>query len=111
MENITRNIGTNTRGGKNLRRVWIEGKSLANESWNKGTRYKRIETANGWELVRDDNGPLKIAGGDNRPVIDLCGAYVGKTLAGFEKVTVRITANKIVIQGASCAALLIQLAA
>ena len=107
MKEITRNIGTN-RGN---RRVWIEGKSLANESWNKGTRYKRIETANGWELVRDDNGPLKIAGGDNRPVIDLCGGYVGKTLAGFDKVSVKITANKIVIQGAACAALLIQLAA
>ena len=107
MKEITRNIGSN-RGNS---RVWIEGKSLANESWNKGTRYKRIETANGWELVRDDNGPLKIAGGDNRPVIDLCGAYVGKTLAGFEKVTVKITANKITIQGTAALALLIQLAA
>tara|TARA_R100001530_G_C4218651_1_gene129357 strand:+ start:260 stop:583 length:324 start_codon:yes stop_codon:yes gene_type:complete len=107
MKEITRNIGTN-RGN---RRVWIEGKSLANEAWNKGVRYKRIETANGWELVRDDNGPLKIAGGDSRPVIDLCGGYVGKTLQGFDKVSVKITANKIVIQGAACAALLIQLAA
>ena len=107
MKEITRNIGSN----RGKPRVWIEGKSLANEAWNKGVRYKRIDTVNGWELVRDDKGPLKIAGGDNRPVIDLCGAYVGKTLAGFEKVTVRITANKIVIQGASCAALLIQLAA
>ena len=107
MKEITRNIGSN----RGKPRVWIEGKSLANEAWNKGVRYKRIDTVNGWELVRDDKGPLKIAGGDNRPVIDLCGAYVGKTLSGFEKVTVKITANKIVIQGASCAALLIQLAA
>jgi len=44
-------------------------------------------------------------------VIDLCGAYVGKALNGFEKVSVVITAEKIVIKGAACAALLIQLAA
>ena len=61
--------------------------------------------------MRDDNGPLKIAGGENRPVIDLCGAYVGKALNGFEKVSVVITAEKIVIKGAACASMLIQLAA
>ena len=107
MIKINRNIGHN-RGN---RRVWIEGKSLANENWNKGTRYTKKETANGFELVRDDNGPLKIAGGENRPVIDLCGAYVGKALNGFEKVSVVITAEKIVIKGAACASMLIQLAA
>lgn len=107
MTNIQRNIGNN-RGN---RRVWIEGKSLANENWHKGTRYTKQITATGFELVRDDNGALKIAGGENRPVIDLCGAYVGKALNGFEKVSVVITAEKIVIKGAACAALLIQLAA
>ena len=107
MIKINRNIGNN-RGN---RRVWIEGKSLTNENWNKGTRYTKQITATGFELVRDDNGPLKIAGGENRPVIDLCGAYVGKALNGFEKVSVVITAEKIIIKGAACAALLIQLAA
>ena len=110
MIKINRNIGHN-RGN---RRVWIEGKSLANENWNKGTRYTKQITETGQArivLVRDDNGPLKIAGGENRPVIDLCGAYVGKALNGFEKVAVIITAEKIIIKGAACAALLIQLAA
>ena len=40
-----------------------------------------------------------------RPVFDLCGAYVGKALAGFDKVSVTITKSTITITGKSAAVL------
>ena len=83
--NITRNIGSN-RGN---RRVWIEGKSLEQLGWTKGVRYTR----------KTDKS------GEGRPVLDLCGAYVGKALDGFNEVSVSITANKITITGKAAAIL------
>ena len=108
MENtITRNIGEN----RNNRRVWLEGKYLADAGWNKGTRYQREQTADGFILTKMDGGKLKIAGGENRPVIDICGGYVAKALQGFEKVSVTIASDKITIKGASAISALLTLAA
>lgn len=98
---ITRLIGSN-RGN---RRVWIEGKSLESLGWTKGVKYSRTTTGKGFVLSRDTEGKLRVAGGDNRPVLDLCGAYVGKALAGFDKVSVTITKSKITITGKSAAVL------
>lgn len=107
MNEIQRNIGEN----RGKRRVWIEGKSLTDGGWVKGVTYSREETADGFVLTRKENGPLKIAGGENRPVIDMCGGYVAKVLDGYEKVSVKIEANKITITGANAAAMFLALAA
>tara|TARA_R100001443_G_scaffold94656_1_gene101179 strand:- start:21 stop:419 length:399 start_codon:yes stop_codon:yes gene_type:complete len=98
---ITRNIGSN-RGN---RRVWIEGKSLEQLGWTKGVRYTRKTDGAGFTLERDESGKLKVAGGEGRPVLDLCGAYVGKALDGYNEVSVTITANKISITGKAAAIL------
>ena len=76
MTKINRNIGTNRGRG----RVWIENrpnskeKPLTENGWLKGVRYKRTVKGKGFELLRDKDGPLKVAGGPGRPVIDICGA-------------------------------------
>ena len=102
----TRQIGSN-RGN---RRVWIEGtgafKQLEALGWTKGVTYSRETTANGFTITRDDAGKLRVAGSAGRPVFDLCGAYVGKALAGFEQVSVTITKTKITITGKTAAVLL-----
>jgi len=105
---IERNIGTN----RGLRRVWIENranskqKPLTENGWLKGVRYTRTDKANGFELVRDKGGDLKVAGAPDRPVLDICGIFVGKVLEGFDKVTIKITKDKIKITGTTAAALL-----
>jgi hypothetical protein len=50
-------------------------------------------------LKMPNKGKLKIAGGEDRPVIDLNGKYVTKTFKGYEKVSVRITESSITISG------------
>ena len=101
----TRQIGSN-RGN---RRVWIEGtgafKQLEALGWTKGVTYSRETTANGFTITRDDCGKLRVAGSAGRPVFDLCGAYVGKALAGCSEVAVTVTSKTITITGKSAAVL------
>ena len=104
METKSLNIGTN----RGKRRVWVEGKALERLGWVKGVTYTRkaLLLESGFTLTRDNAGPLRVAGGEGRPVLDLCGNYVAAALEGFEKVTVTITANKITITGKAAALLL-----
>ena len=98
---ITRYIGSN----RENKRVWIEGKSLEELGWTKGVRYTRKTDKSGFTLERDESGKLKVAGGEGRPVLDICGKYVTKALEGFDQVSVTITANKISITGKAAAIL------
>ena len=99
MKIISRKIGSN-RGNK---RIWIEGKSLTEYGWVKGTLYvKDIYEDGTIYLQKNDYAKktLKIAGGEDRPVIDLNGKYVTAAFKGCEKVRVRITEASITISGA-----------
>ena len=100
MTKIKRNIGSNRGRG----RVWIEKKPLSENGWLKGVRYKRISVfadsrGQGFDLLRDKAGPLKVAGGPGRPVIDICGAFVDTVLDGFDTVEISISSKKISIRG------------
>ena len=117
METKTLNIGINKRKnakGETVlkRRVWLEGKALEKLGWVKGVTYTRKNQLleDGFTLTKDSAGELKVAGGEGRPVLDLCGKYVEKALGaigdGYEKVTVTITANKITITGKAAALML-----
>lgn len=113
METKTVNIGVNKRTNSKgavieKRRVWLEGKALEKLGWVKGVTYSRKAQLleEGFILTKDNAGPLKVAGGNGRPVLDLCGNYVAAALEGFDKVTVTITANKITITGKAAAILL-----
>lgn len=98
MKIISRKIGSN-RGES---RIWIEGKALTEYGWVKGTQYiKAVHFGATITLGKSFQGKLKIAGGEDRPVIDLNGKYVTKTFKGFEKVRVRITESSITISGAA----------
>ena len=117
METKTLNIGVNKRKnakGETVlkRRVWLEGKALERLGWVKGVTYTRKDQllGNGFTLTKNSAGDLKVAGGEGRPVLDLCGKYVEKALGaigdGYEKVTVTITANNITITGKAAALVL-----
>ena len=103
MKKIYRKIGSN-RGES---RIWIEGKALTEFDWNKGQLYvKEVHecTPAGHlaeiKLFKDStNGKLKIAGGVDRPVIDLCGKYVTNTFKGYEKIFINIFHDAIIIRG------------
>ena len=103
MKIISRKLGSN----RGERRIWIEGKALTEYDWNKGQLYvKEVHecTPAGHlaeiKLFKDStNGKFKIAGGVDRPVIDLNGKYVTKTFRGYEKVSVKIYHDAITING------------
>jgi len=97
MKIISRKLGSN----RGERRIWIEGKSLTEYGWVKGTLYhKSIYPCGTIYLLKMPNkGKFKIAGAEDRPVIDLNGKYVTATFKGFEKVSVRITELSITISG------------
>ena len=101
METKTLNVGTN----RGKRRVWVEGKALERLGWVKGVKYtrKELQLESGFTLTRDNAGSLKVAGGEGRPVLDLCGNYVesalGSITEGYKEVSVKITEKKIVITG------------
>ena len=93
---ITRKIGVNR--GKN--RIWIEGNSLTDFDWLKGVTYKKEVSTGLMVLEKTPKGQLKVAGGEGRPVLDLCGLYVNANFEGFESVTIEISKAAIVIEGA-----------
>lgn len=96
MKIISRKIGSN----RGERRIWIEGKTLSEYGWVKGTPYvKKVYEDGTIALGKSFQGKFKIAGGEDRPVIDLNGKYVTATFKGFEKVSVRITESSITISG------------
>ena len=117
METKTVKIGVNKRTNSKgdviaKRRVWLEGKTLERLGWVKGVTYSRKNQLleDGFILTKDSAGDLRVAGGDNRPVLDLCGNYIAAALGtiedGFKEVTVTITAKRITITGKAAALLL-----
>jgi len=104
MKIISRKIGSN-RGNS---RIWVEGKSLTEYGWVKGTQYiKQVYVERVGApfpeaciiLGKSFQGKFKVAGGKDRPVIDLNGKYVTASFKGCEKVTVVITEASITISG------------
>lgn len=108
---ITRKIGNNR--GKT--RLWIEGDALQKAGWTRGTRY-RVEFNRGEVVyIADPEGPRKVAGTEERPIIDtntdkLKDALetdgktadkgtVCKIITGAQRITVRLAA--VVLAGIS----------
>ena len=91
---VKRKIGFN-RGDQ--RRIWLEGKTLLNFGWTRGTTYERKVNGKGWILVRSSKATLKVAGSETRPVIDICGKYVGQVAEGCDHALVTITKKQIFI--------------
>ena len=103
---VTRKIGTN----KNKARIWLEGMVLASQKWGKGTRFN-AEFKNG-EVVytKDENGARKVAGTEERPIIDTNTDKLTDSLSKADKramkgsnVKVSATPTRIVITLASVA--------
>ena len=60
-------------------RIWIEGKRLVASGFVRGARYQRIVVPECITLTLDDEGTYKVSGKDEKPIIDITGAYVAHT--------------------------------
>lgn len=58
------------------RKVWIEGKRLTEQGFTVGTRYRRTEDGNTLTLTKDPDGPLKVSGKGDKPIIDISGSII-----------------------------------
>jgi hypothetical protein len=92
-----RKIGTN-RGAS---RLWIEGKHLVDAGFLRGTMWTLTETATGLIITADPNGKRKVSRKGERPVIDICGASLGKLASGFDRAQLTYRAGKgvIIVEG------------
>ncbi len=58
------------------RKIWIEGKRLTEAGFHVATRYRREESNGTLTLTADENGPLKVSGKSDKPIIDTSGSIV-----------------------------------
>lgn len=89
-------IGSNR--GKD--RIWIEGQCLLSMGWTKGTRFNCEFQQNRIVYTRTEEGKRKVAGTDQRPIIDTNTDKIRQTLGDFDYVHVHIQKNVIVISPA-----------
>jgi len=62
---------------KGNKRIWIEGKILINAGFTSGMTFAKSITDDAVILSFTDDKPQhKIAGTEQRPIIDLCGKYL-----------------------------------
>lgn len=73
-------VGQN-RGNK---RIWIEGQVFKDISVTRGSRYSRTIKNKYLELAFDGEGPLTVAGTEDRPIIDMCGKWVSEFVGEFK---------------------------
>lgn len=69
---ITRRIGSN----RGRARLWIEGQHLQAAGLPHGTLWTLTATDTGLTIAADPNGKRRIAGGPQRPIVDLVGRSV-----------------------------------
>lgn len=63
----TRKIGNN----RGKLRLWLEGAILKDNGFNKGDKYSLVDLNNAYLVVLDPDGKRKIAGTEDRPIIDI----------------------------------------
>lgn len=62
----SRKIGSN----KGKARVWLEGACLADAGWTRGDRFSVVMQSGRIVYRRDSAGARRVAGADDRPIID-----------------------------------------
>jgi DNA (cytosine-5)-methyltransferase 1 len=79
----TRNIGMN----KGKRRIWLQNGELTDNGIHHGMRFDAVPSGNVLEIIINPEGKRKIAGGPDRPIIDMAGKIVtdafGDDVASF----------------------------
>ena len=86
-------IGSN----RNAARVWIEGKRLLKMGWKKGDRFSATFNKNGIAYVKDPEGPRKVAGTEERPIIDTNTNLMTSFITAGEMATIKIYEDSIFI--------------
>ena len=85
MTTFNTKLGTNKLVPKS--RIWIEGKRLIDAGFTVGKTYYRTAFANAIRLTLHDDGPYKVSGKGEKPIIDITGKVVTERFTG-EEVTV-----------------------
>ncbi len=78
-------IRTKSRNGVTKPHFWIEGKRLESAGFVAGARYNTVTNldsaiSGGFRLVLDPNGKKKVSGTVGRPIIDIVGRDLTKSL-------------------------------
>ncbi len=81
---MERKIGRN----RGKPRLWLEGKYLEIAGLPYGSRWNLVPQADGFDIVRADDGKRKIAGTASRPIIDISGPRSLGAVAECATVTV-----------------------
>jgi DNA (cytosine-5)-methyltransferase 1 len=97
--NVERKAGLN----KGVRRVWLEGKELADAGFVRHARYDVVflQPA-GISLTLNPNGKRAVSGkqkadGSWHPIIDITGAKVADSILDSERINVRFSAGVILV--------------
>lgn len=85
-QEITTKLGTNK--GAPRSRVWIEGARLTAAGFTVGARYHRTAFENAIRLQLHADGPYKVSGKGEHPIIDITGKVVTERFTGSH---VRVT--------------------
>tara|TARA_R100000329_G_scaffold39887_2_gene37321 strand:+ start:629 stop:970 length:342 start_codon:yes stop_codon:yes gene_type:complete len=73
-------IRAKSRKGVTKPHFWIEGKRLEAAGFVSGARYNTITSHAGFALMLDPNGKKKVSGNVGRPIIDIVGRDLTKSL-------------------------------
>ena len=73
-------LGTNKKVPKS--RIWIEGKRLIDAGFTVGARYHRTCFQSAIRLTLNADGPYKVSGKGDKPIIDITGKVVTDRFRG-----------------------------
>ena len=82
---------------KGARRVWLEGKRLADAGFRHGLRYSATAADGALVLQLSAQGSRKVSGTARRPVVDILNAAVGEALGPVDVVHIRFTPRAVTI--------------
>lgn len=89
---------------KGVRRVWLEGKELADAGFTRHARYSVsfLPAGKGIVLTLDSEGKRAVSGkqkpdGSWHPIIDITGAKVADSINDSERITVSFRSGVIVV--------------
>ena len=92
-------IRAKSRNGVTKPHFWIEGKRLESAGFVAGARYNTITSHGGFMLVLNSDGKKKVSGTVGRPIIDIVGRDLTKSLLRIgDDVLITYTENSITVE-------------
>tara|TARA_R110002020_G_scaffold377378_1_gene588452 strand:+ start:432 stop:734 length:303 start_codon:yes stop_codon:yes gene_type:complete len=92
-------IRPKSRNGVTKPHFWIEGKRLESAGFVAGARYNTVTSHGSFALVLDTDGKKKVSGTVNRPIIDIVGRDLSKSLLRIgDDVLITYSQNSITVE-------------